>query len=1317
MVDPIRHCHLQLTVSLFYVTAGARVGVLRQLRGAAWSLWRHSRTHGRAEQTIHAKRPAPSTRVLRVRQKDKRSVSRSARWLIANACAEAGFCAALWVAYRQLQRSRKHAQLTAARWLWKRRLRLVPAAFPTLNRPGRPESNPTLTGHEEEEEACQLDSVPDNSHRPRSGDARVQHGSLFQTAKEYVTLAFLLAIVSPPSVEAIGLVPANAPDCMPMVPIAFAEGGELTHRSIYPDTVLELNPPWQQQRYRRWYETDRVLLEEARRMHDRDAAEAEAIQAMLEHDVWIPNESNAYSEDSNTYSGSGGQSPALVAAHIAKDENSAQPESRDVFYWRRLGVGAFVGTFLWWSHIMNVRNSNRVRLPSTYDPGAIAQYFALRPEQVALRTVSIISEAIWYIAGIQRDQLEYRIFGMKQHPGGESGQRAAGADAPETIATPSLANATLSPGEPGMASWTKAFRRRLVQIPETLISSLRKDETFWVWRRQRRAVLLRQTLERLGPAFVKLGQALATRPDIVGEAAARELQRLQDDLPHFPNEEAFRFIRAELGAPPNRVFDWISDSPVASASLGQVYKARLDGVELAVKVQRPGIVERIALDIHVVRLLGQLYMRSPWAPRTNLVEAIDEYASRLFKELDYDHEAKNMHRFRQLYGSLPGIYVPEVYPEYSSAHVLTMEWVNGRRLIDDTATVRREDIPLIKLGILCSLMQLMEAGFLHADPHTGNLLVTEDGTRLAYLDYGLMSEVPQSVQLSIICAVVHLINREYEQLATDFFGLTLMRRDDLDTVLPEFADALRETFESEANATNPGDFTLQGVAEKLLRMTVRFPFVMPPYFLNNLRALAILEGLALNADPCFRIMDIIYPYVVRRLLTDSSPQLQRALHELVLTPFGEPRWDRVEKLLEDAARTVPNMGLVSLDPRPVAVLELAAREAAEAARSRLNGTVEGQMRATTSAYFRLSSPELVLGSGAPRSSSPGEWSDEQRTPDVSLECPNTAVVLDDERRMQLLVSFITSPAGGFLRRALERQLADVWNDYMQSMLDAVERRLWPAVFREKDQAVAPTGQAETSGIRYTTVETTATPEASCVCEKTSAAETRPPEEVLDTTDVVVVKTKNGSASRRHRSGPRLTAATEENRRRLSQIMTHLRLRHWRAILGLVPVLALFYARVVLAVAWRVLERLGFDLGMLLMLGWRALGNLRPLALVSRDRSAQETSPLMDGSAADTDNGLRAAAKRSHITNAAGNGAAEAQTLGSDIIPSTLNGRVAEDRQVTDTARSRSNGVANSTKYAPNGVQLQRASTRGRRRSGAVPDTSTADDNDNERKRS
>lgn len=179
---------------------------------------------------------------------------------------------------------------------------------------------------------------------------------------------------------------------------------------------------------------------------------------------------------------------------------------------------------------------------------------------------------------------------------------------------------------------------------------------------------------------------------------------------------------------------------------------------------------------------------------------------------------------------------------------------------------------------------------------------------LAYIDFGLVAEVPQEVRESLVCALMHLIHGEYNKLAETFVGLALMRSDDIDVDLPILAEALKDVLEprNPADGMNPlmgvdrfDHFTLVGIVGKLVLLGTRFPFVFNDYFLNNLRCLGILEGLALNADPDFNILNVVYPYVVKKMLTDPSPRYKRSLETLLTDSYGRVRWSRLEQLLQE----------------------------------------------------------------------------------------------------------------------------------------------------------------------------------------------------------------------------------------------------------------------------------------------------------------------------------------------------------------------------------------------------------------------------------
>lgn len=453
------------------------------------------------------------------------------------------------------------------------------------------------------------------------------------------------------------------------------------------------------------------------------------------------------------------------------------------------------------------------------------------------------------------------------------------------------------------------YRHRLLQVLMRTFSiiwsfvsfalSLWLDKQFGrVEKKQpQRAVQLRETLTRLGPAYIKVGQALSTRPDLVPPAYLEELTLLQDQLPPFPNELAFQFIEEELGDRPENLYAELSPNPIAAASLGQVYKGKLKtGEVVAVKVQRPGLADRIALDIYILRQLAIFVTKTVKKMRSDLIGIMDEFGARIFEEMDYTHEGQNAERFAQLYGHLPDIYVPKIYWEYTHRRVLTMEWINGTKLTN-LAAIESQGIDasyLIEVGVQCSLRQLLEHGFFHADPHPGNLLATPDG-KLAYLDFGMMSEIKSYQRYGLIEAVVHMVNRDFEGLAQDYIKLEFLTPDtDLVPIIP----ALGNVF-GNALSASVAEMNFKSITDDLSSLMYDYPFRVPAYYALIIRSLVTLEGIAINVDPNFKVLSKAYPYIARRLLTDSSPELRGSLRDLLFKD-GSFRWNRLENLLRNA---------------------------------------------------------------------------------------------------------------------------------------------------------------------------------------------------------------------------------------------------------------------------------------------------------------------------------------------------------------------------------------------------------------------------------
>jgi len=413
----------------------------------------------------------------------------------------------------------------------------------------------------------------------------------------------------------------------------------------------------------------------------------------------------------------------------------------------------------------------------------------------------------------------------------------------------------------------------------------------------RRAVQLREMLTKLGPTYIKIGQALSTRPDLVPPLYLEELTTLQDQIPSFPNEIAYRFIEEELGYSPEEIYAELSPNPIAAASLGQVYKGKLKtGERVAVKVQRPDLIRCITLDVYIMRSLATWVKGNIKRLRSDLVAITDELAARIFEEINYLHEGQNAEKFAQLYGHIAEIYIPKIYWKYTGRRVLTMEWVEGTKLtnIKEIQAQGIDATHLVNVGVQCSLRQLLEHGFFHADPHPGNLLATPDG-KLAYLDFGMMSNIEPYQRYGLIEAVVHLVNRDFESLAKDYVKLDFLSpTTNLEPIVPAFSEVF-----GNALGASVAELNFKSITDKMSAMMYEFPFRVPAYYALIIRSMVTLEGIAIGIDPNFKVLSKAYPYIAKRLLTDPSTELRDSLRDLLFKD-GTFRWNRLENLLRNA---------------------------------------------------------------------------------------------------------------------------------------------------------------------------------------------------------------------------------------------------------------------------------------------------------------------------------------------------------------------------------------------------------------------------------
>ncbi len=410
-----------------------------------------------------------------------------------------------------------------------------------------------------------------------------------------------------------------------------------------------------------------------------------------------------------------------------------------------------------------------------------------------------------------------------------------------------------------------------------------------------RARELREILTRLGPTFIKVGQALSTRPDLIPQDFLNELIKLQDQLPPFDTVTAFAILETDLNCPTDWIYKQIYPQPVAAASLGQVYRAVLHtGEEVAVKVQRPNLRPILTLDLYLMRWGAKLF--APWLPLNlghDLTLIVDEFGTKLFEEIDYLHEGENAQRFAANFQNDPEVKVPRIYWEYTSHRVLTLEWINGFKLTD-TENIKAAGVDpdaIVRIGVTSGLRQLLEHGFFHADPHPGNLFATPDG-RMAYIDFGMMDQLEEDTKETLVSSVVQLINQDYSALGDDFVKLGFLTPDtDIKPIIPALEEVL-----GNAISEKVGDFNFKTITERFSGLMYEYPFRVPAKFALIIRSLVTQEGLALSLNPNFKIVEIAYPYVSRRLLTGESEQMRRRLLE-VLFKDGKFQWQRLENMM------------------------------------------------------------------------------------------------------------------------------------------------------------------------------------------------------------------------------------------------------------------------------------------------------------------------------------------------------------------------------------------------------------------------------------
>jgi predicted unusual protein kinase regulating ubiquinone biosynthesis (AarF/ABC1/UbiB family) len=434
----------------------------------------------------------------------------------------------------------------------------------------------------------------------------------------------------------------------------------------------------------------------------------------------------------------------------------------------------------------------------------------------------------------------------------------------------------------------------------------REPEEEWLRRHGGR---LRDTLVRLGPTFIKVGQMLATRADLIPVAFLRELQALHDRVPPFPDRQAFAIVEEALGRPIGAVFSEISDGPIAAASLGQVYWARLrsDGRVVAVKVRRPALARRVSVDLAIMgriaawaeALAGRrdFFDQLKWL-RGEWVASVHEFERVLAEEMNYRLEGQNAARFKKNFASWSDVYVPEVLHEFTTEKLLVMDFVEGIKVTDLDGLRRAGFAPraLNERLYRTYFKQLFEDGFFHADPHPGNLLVTRDGL-LTFFDFGMVGVVDEELRGKMVAAFFHMIDRDVDGLVRDLVALDFLDPEADVTGLHEVvAEVMQRRLSVKLSEVN-----FQEIVYDLAPIVYEYPLTTPARFTFLIRALMTLEGISVQMNPDFNFFQVAGPYARDFLVRREAATLRRQIAEgLWDSRAGKVDWERLWRMAKTA---------------------------------------------------------------------------------------------------------------------------------------------------------------------------------------------------------------------------------------------------------------------------------------------------------------------------------------------------------------------------------------------------------------------------------
>ena len=376
---------------------------------------------------------------------------------------------------------------------------------------------------------------------------------------------------------------------------------------------------------------------------------------------------------------------------------------------------------------------------------------------------------------------------------------------------------------------------------------------------QRRIERLTNKIARLGPTFIKLVQVLAMREDILPRAYTNEFKKLQDQVPPFPFKKVKKIIEKETGKRLGEIFERFEREPIAAASLGQVHRARYMGEEVAVKVLRPDVKNKVSADLKIIGIILFIISSFFESHTLNIFRTIYNEFSRMIKmEMDFSLEAKNAEQFRINFKDEPFIIIPEIYKEISKNRIVVLKYYEGIR-VDDTPGLKKlniDPIHLIENLVRIYTHQVVIDGFLHADPHPGNLLVRDDG-RIVMVDFGMVVEFDEQTKIELLKMAIAAVRRDIDGVVNGFYKLRMVGPDVNRTTLRDAAEVLMNINWS----TEYSPHQIQQIGEDILKTFYRFPLRLPSNLVYLFRTSALIEGIGISFDPKFNGLRFATPII------------------------------------------------------------------------------------------------------------------------------------------------------------------------------------------------------------------------------------------------------------------------------------------------------------------------------------------------------------------------------------------------------------------------------------------------------------------------